>query len=583
MFDRKAIIKSGNTIVSKKLTRGCPQGSALGPGLWNINYDELLTLSTESKVAIKGCCDDTKILIHGSDLKTIERKANKVLKDVYDWGQRVKLEFNATKTTALLITKKKDKNLNIKMNGIAIELKDSVKYLGVILDEKLNYNKHIQYIKNKTTEKLSKMPLMTRNTWGLRYDALKTIYKAAFEPSILYCCSVWAKSLTQQNIKKLKSIQRLFAIKIIRAYRTISYESAITIAGLTPIDLRIKENNLLNLIKHEKTGQVLGLMCDHMERKVDVRLRPHPSLAPRIVFIEGQHRPTDYDFEIFTDGSKTYTSVGASYVAFSHGLEQSYGKYRVGTLCSVFQTELIAIQKAIQWLKAFFQINTQNEKKRKVLILADSQSAVKAIKQFQNPHPLVFDIKSLVKSSEDLFEVHIKWIKGHSGIEGNEKADELAKMAADMDAKESVYNSFPLSFAKRHFKSVISKEWEQCWQSTTKASQTKQFFPEIKDRNQLDSLKPNYITTQYLSGHGNFRSYLKRFGHSETDLCDCGDNIQTPSHLIYDCILYSEERHQLNNAMHRSGHSLVPPKLLKEETLFKEFLIFIKNINNCNY
>jgi hypothetical protein len=136
-----------------------------------------------------------------------------------------------------------------------------------------NYNKHIKYLYYKLITTITKVPLMCRNSWGLRYDALKVFYSAAIETSLLYCSYVWAKNLTQTNINKLKTIQRLFAIKIIRSYRTISYKSAVTIAGLTPIDLKIKEKNILHQIKHQTTGQVLGLKCESMERKIC--LKPH--------------------------------------------------------------------------------------------------------------------------------------------------------------------------------------------------------------------------------------------------------------------------------------------------------------------
>ena len=96
-----------------------------------------------------------------------------------------------------------------------------------------------------------KLPLIARNNWGLCYESLNIIYKAAIEPSLLYCSSIWAKNLTKTNIKKLKSIQRLFAIKMIRGYRTVSYESAVIIAGITPIDIKINEWNNIFQIKRQ--------------------------------------------------------------------------------------------------------------------------------------------------------------------------------------------------------------------------------------------------------------------------------------------------------------------------------------------
>jgi hypothetical protein len=138
-----------------------------------------------------------------------------------------------------------------------------------------NYNKHIEYLYDKLITTITKIPLMSRNSWGLTYDALKVIYSAAIETSLLYCSSVWVKNLTQTNINKLKTIQRLFAKKIIRSYRTISYESAVTIAGLTPIDFIIQEKNILHQIKHQTSGQELGLKCESMERKIGVYSKPH--------------------------------------------------------------------------------------------------------------------------------------------------------------------------------------------------------------------------------------------------------------------------------------------------------------------
>ena len=578
LTDRKAVIKVGQTIVSKNLTKGCPQGSALGPGLWNIGYDELLNLNTPDNCEIKGYCDDTKILVYGNNLQTIESNANQILKQVYDWGRKVKLEFNASKTTALIISNKRNLNINIQMNGFGIEVKDNNKYLGVFIDRKLNYNKHIEYLKQKTTSKIMKLPLIARNTWGLSYESLKVIYRAAFEPSILYCSSVWAKNLTKSNIKKLKSIQRLFAIKMIRGYRTVSYESAVTIAGLTPIDIKICEKNNIFQIKHQKYGSICGLNCQLMERNIEFSKRSHPALSPNIIVIKGDHNSYDYDFEVFTDGSKLETNVGSSFVVYKENSVYLTGISRIGTLCSVFQSELIAIRSAIQ---SIINLNTNSTNTIKVLFLTDSQSAISAIKQFNNSHPLVIDIKNLIKSCDNSIVFHFKWIKGHSGIDGNERADQMAKLAANLDQSLSVYNLYPLSFAKNHFKTETIKEWQQFWSSTTKGSQTKQFFPDIRDRLRMKSFKPNFIISQYLSGHGNFGSYLKRFKLRSSDVCDCGEDIETPIHIIFYCQKYRQQRHQLINSIHRTGHSsLTLRSLLRDENIYREFIIFLKSIHS---
>jgi hypothetical protein len=118
------------------------------------------------------------------------------------------------------------------------------------------------------------------------------------------------------------------------------------------------------------------------------------------------------------------------------------------------------------------------------------------------------------------------------------------------------------------------------WRSTPKASQTKQYFPTISERLVIKYLKPNYKLTQFLSGDGKFNSYLKRFNLRTNDLCDCQQTSETPLHIIFECVLYESERHELTNAIHRSGHSipLTPNILLKHKSLFREFKSFIINI-----
>ncbi len=170
---------------------------------------------------------------------------------------------------------------------------------------------------------------------------------------------------------------------------------------------------------------------------------------------------------------------------------------------------------------------------KSVCILSDSQNAISAIKQCKCSHPIVFKIKKLIKSLENNISFHIKWIKGHTGIPGNERVDNLSKEASLKNINESVYNLFPLSFAKRHFHSVTVNEWQNEWQNewhkTENSSRTKLFFPTISDRLSVGYLKPNFVLTQFISGNGNFNLYLNRFKISDNSMCDCEQSIVTPN------------------------------------------------------
>src|SRR5699024_3532083 len=63
-----------------------------------------------------------------------------------------------------------------------------------------------------------------------------------------------------------------------------------------------------------------------------------------------------------------------------------------------------------------------------------------------------------------------------------------------------------------------------------------QFFP----RGVPAYIKTNFITTQFVTGHGAFQNYLYRINISPTNICPCGQSPQTPIHLLTQCTLTSQ-------------------------------------------
>lgn len=59
-------------------------------------------------------------------------------------------------------------------------------------------------------------------------------------------------------------------------------------------------------------------------------------------------------------------------------------------------------------------------------------------------------------------------------------------------------------------------------------------------------IMPDYYTTQFLTGHGHYLSYLHRFGHSEADSCTCSSTPQTATHLLLHCPRYTQIRLNMN-------------------------------------
>jgi hypothetical protein len=109
---------------------------------------------------------------------------------------------------------------------------------------------HIDYIKSKTTQITNNLLVFAKNKFGLNHKSVEAIYKGAILPIVSYACSVWVKGVDKKVIKrKLQSIQRLIALRITKAYKTVSNEALDVIANLIPIDLYLKKTAINYFIK----------------------------------------------------------------------------------------------------------------------------------------------------------------------------------------------------------------------------------------------------------------------------------------------------------------------------------------------
>ena len=101
--DREIILVDGVNTHKREQERGCPQGSILGPTLWNIAFDGLIRqIST-----VEGCtpiayADDLTVAVEGESMEKIEGVAQQCMREVYGWCARVKMRVAGAKTRCLV-------------------------------------------------------------------------------------------------------------------------------------------------------------------------------------------------------------------------------------------------------------------------------------------------------------------------------------------------------------------------------------------------------------------------------------------------------------------------------------------------
>jgi hypothetical protein len=104
----------------------------------------------------------------------------------------------------------------------------------------MTFKDHVNYVEEKCTKLILALLKWAKVTWGLKHEALKTIYTGGILPLIFYGAPLWKKFLDNKCYKtKLIRIQRLINIRIAKAYRTVSNETLCVIKGLILINIKI--------------------------------------------------------------------------------------------------------------------------------------------------------------------------------------------------------------------------------------------------------------------------------------------------------------------------------------------------------
>ena len=108
----------------------------------------------------------------------------------------------------------------------------------------MTFREHINQIEEKCTKLIFSLAKSAKITWGLKHKALKTIYKGAILPIILYGTSIRKDVMKRSCYKaKIVRIQRLINIKIAKAYSTVSNEALCVITGLMSIKHQNRRSN----------------------------------------------------------------------------------------------------------------------------------------------------------------------------------------------------------------------------------------------------------------------------------------------------------------------------------------------------
>jgi hypothetical protein len=150
------------------------------------------------------------------------------------WCKKHKLEISKDKSALMpmFIRNRDTYKSHTKMSSRGLNVFSKMEYLGIVLDCKLDWFPHTQYLENKLLHIRNNLVRCSRATWGISYANLVTVYKHAILPVITYVAEAWHSSISKRAKNKLEQIQRPFLLFLMKAYRTVSLEALSAITGL---------------------------------------------------------------------------------------------------------------------------------------------------------------------------------------------------------------------------------------------------------------------------------------------------------------------------------------------------------------
>ncbi|XP_075163250.1 uncharacterized protein LOC142235883 [Haematobia irritans] len=201
LIDRDQFVHvRGVSSITMSVRSGVPQGSVLGPLLFilfiNNLFENLSTWCTPFAYA-----DDVQLIFKGANrfINVLQSKIDLALRSLGTWMSLNKFSINASKTKALLFSRGDVTNLRVCYNGIDIQFVSSLKCLGVILDDKLSFDLHVDSVVSRTTVGLRQL---YNTDLVLPCYVRERLAHALIMPNILYCLEIYSGT-SRRNLERI--------------------------------------------------------------------------------------------------------------------------------------------------------------------------------------------------------------------------------------------------------------------------------------------------------------------------------------------------------------------------------------------
>lgn len=189
----------------------------------------------KDEAAVFAYADDTMIILSGNSVEVMKGKIKTAIQNASYEMNKLNLTLNMSKTEILTlgtIIQQDFPKIGIEVNGFPKNSIKTIKYLGIMIDWKLEWCAHLDYLEKKTEKLLPKIISISQNTFGYSTEARKIMLHSTIVAYYKYASTSYSQALMiERNQKKLNNIQKRMNVCIGRLYCTVSFLGSCIITG----------------------------------------------------------------------------------------------------------------------------------------------------------------------------------------------------------------------------------------------------------------------------------------------------------------------------------------------------------------